>query len=77
MLRLCRSIAIGGYIVANELKALGEDETLLEAEGMTVCLAYAQLTFHVKESNVKCGSVIDDVVNNDASVGFVAQGDTH
>jgi len=49
MLRLCWPIAIGGDNIANEFKALREDETLLEAEGKMVCLAYSQLTFHVKE----------------------------
>jgi hypothetical protein len=49
MLRLGWPIAIGGDIVANKFKTLRKDEALLEAQGEMVCLAYPQLTFHVKE----------------------------
>ena len=49
MLCLGWPIAIGGDIVANKFETLWKDEALLEAQGKTVCLAYPQLTFHVKE----------------------------
>jgi hypothetical protein len=73
VLGLSGAISICKDIVAHKLETVGEDDSFSNMMRMS-SKAYTKLIFHVQEGSVEIFTLTSDVVNNDACVCLLIDG---
>jgi hypothetical protein len=69
------SIAIAANVCPDKFETLGEDMSLLQAEGQILGLADTKLTLHVKQGKLDCRSPAEYVVDDDPRISVVVDRD--